>query len=666
MRAAVRWGVPVFVIAAGAAGLVSAEDVPSTRRKYPTVEEVESRRAGEPVPASSIVGGAATAGLVTGPQLVYQGAIDGIGVTTGHPQVYVVFWGSQWGTATPPGSTSFSNDPAGVAPRVEALLQGIGTNDELWSGVMTQYCEGVPAGTQTCPVDAPHVGYPTGGALAGIWNDIVAPAPADASGPQIAAEAIAAAAHFGNTTPASNRSAQYVVVSPTGTHPDGFNAGGGFCAWHDYVGAPTSPYGDIAYTNLPYIPDAGPSCGSNFVNAGAAGALDGVTMVEGHEYAETITDQNPAGGWIDQGRQENADKCTWIRSGPGRSQNVAFATGTFAMQTTWSNDGRACLVSHAIWGVPGLPDDFGFDLEPRSGFAVPGDAAVTELTSVTATGNPQTIDLSASDLPPDSTVSFAPATMSSDGTSTLTVQTSSTTPNGQYPITITATGASATHSLTFVVVVGPVPPPLQNGVAVTGISGIAGSDQYWQIDIPPGFHTTDFTLAGGTGDADMYLQEDLLPTDSDFLCGSVSPGNLETCLGFDLVGRWFVRVHGSADFTGAALRVTSTNPGRMISGQIMYDVSGTAGSQTYYWVRVLPAVPARLLKFSITHLTGDADLYGRYFSFPSPFVGVCKPPRPGRHGESCTIRTPSPGIWYFGVYGVTDYSGVKVKAKVRY
>ena len=44
--------------------------------------------------------------------------------------------------------------------------------------------------------------------------------------------------------------------------------------------------------------DAGASCGANFVNAGSGGALDGVTIVEGHEYAETLSDQNPGGGWI--------------------------------------------------------------------------------------------------------------------------------------------------------------------------------------------------------------------------------------------------------------------------------------------------------------------------------------------------------------------------------
>jgi serine protease len=167
-------------------------------------------------------------------------------------------------------------------------------------------------------------------------------------------EAIKAASHFGNSNASSNRYAQYVILSPSGTHPDGFNTpNGGFCAWHDwngdpYVGAPSS-VGDIAFTNMPYVLDLGASCGQNFVNSGAAGTLDGFSIVNGHEYSETITDQNPAGGWTSfSSGQENADECAWISSGQGASANVVMGTGTFAMQSTWSNDTNRCDISHPI------------------------------------------------------------------------------------------------------------------------------------------------------------------------------------------------------------------------------------------------------------------------------------------------------------------------------
>jgi serine protease len=293
--------------------------------------------------------------------LNYGGGIDGIGVTTGQEKVYLVFYGAQWGTQSTnaSGDVTLSGDPSGEAPYLQELFKGLGTNGELWSGVMTQYCDGVAAGAQSCPAsNTQHVAYPSGSVLAGVWVDESAASPAQATPFQLGTEAVSAAAHFGNTTAAANRDAQYDIISPTGTHPDGFNtASGAFCAWHDWNGDPfvgvTSPYGDIAFTNMPYVTDLGASCGENFVNAGSAGLQDGISIVNGHEYAETITDQNPAGGWTDSTGAENADKCAWITPGTsGGSFDLTLATGTFAMQTTWANDGAggadACEASHPI------------------------------------------------------------------------------------------------------------------------------------------------------------------------------------------------------------------------------------------------------------------------------------------------------------------------------
>lgn len=319
--------------------------------------------ANRPVHPGLAVGKATAATVATGPQtLSYNGGVNGIGVTSGTPRVYLVFWGSQWGSSGTDanGYTTLSGDPNNAAPYMQKWIKGLGTNGELWSGVMTQYCDGplVAKGATSCPAGAPHVGYPTGGGvLAGVWVDTSAAAPSAATGNQIGAEAVKAAAHFGNTTAASNRYVQYVIMSPTGTKPDGFNTpNGGFCAWHDYTGDTTlsggavnSPYGDIAFTNMPYVTDMGTSCGQSSVSS----VLDGFSIVGGHEYAETVTDQNPAGGWINQtgsasNGQENGDECAWISSGQGATALVAMSTGSFAMQSTWSNDTNRCDLSHPI------------------------------------------------------------------------------------------------------------------------------------------------------------------------------------------------------------------------------------------------------------------------------------------------------------------------------
>jgi hypothetical protein len=372
--------------------------------------------------------------------LNYGGGIDGIGVTTGPQKVYLVFYGSQWGTqgTNSNGDVTLSGDPSGLAPYVQEFMKGLGTGGELWSGVLTQYCDGVAVGAQTCPSsNTQHVGYPTGGALAGVWVDESTASPQTASGHQLGVEAVNAAAHFGNTTAAANRLAQYVIISPHGTNPDNYQTQG-FCAWHDYNGDSTlsggpvsSPYGDIAFTNLPYIPDAGASCGANFVNSN--GPLDGVSIVEGHEYAETSTDQNPPGGWTDSSGAENGDKCAWITPGTsGGSFDLSTGHGTFAVQTTWGNDGNSgagtCEASHAIVTNPG--GNTVTVTNPGNQTGTVGTAVSLQIHA-TDSASGQTLTYSATGLPAglsiNSSSGLISGTPTTAGTSSVTVTAKDTT-----------------------------------------------------------------------------------------------------------------------------------------------------------------------------------------------------------------------------------------------
>jgi serine protease len=389
----------------------------------------------------------------TANDLTYGGGIAGVGVTTGKPRVYLVFWGSQWGTRGTKvvgGNTydTYSGDAKGMAPDLEAFFTGLGSNGETWSGVATEYCQGVAVGTVSCPNNVPHVGYPTGGAFAGAWEDTSTTAPHAATAAQLATEAENAASHFGNTTQASNANVQYFIVSPTGTQPDGFNTpSGNFCAWHDYtgdtsLGSVSQPNGMIAFTNMPYVTDLGASCGQNFVNAGAAGTLDGVTIVGGHEYTETITDQFPAGGWTDSRGYEIGDKCAWISSGQGAAQNITLASGTFAIQSMWANDfnggSGGCEVSHPIFSSNTVTVT-----SPGNQTSTDGTAITPLQVGATDSAAGQTLSFSATGLPAG--LSISPAGVIS-GTPTATVL------NGSVTVTATdTTGASGNATFTWTV-----------------------------------------------------------------------------------------------------------------------------------------------------------------------------------------------------------------------
>jgi serine protease len=303
----------------------------------------------------------------TGQQtLSYGGGVDGIGVQSGHSKVYLVFYGTQWGTkgTDANGNATFSGDSAGAAQAAQNMFKGIGTNGETWSAELTQWCDGagVATGATSCPANANFIPYQSGGVLSGVWYDNAAASPSGATGHQLGVEAVNAAAHFGNTTAASNRDAYYVILSPHGTNPDNYQSPTqGYCAWHDWNGdttltggAASSPYGDIAFSNQPYNIDMGSSCGVGFVNS--PGTLDGWTMTLGHEWHEMMSDQNPAGGWTNHvsgssyNGQENSDECAWLKPGTtGGAANVSFGSfGTYAEQASWSNDTNSCAITHAI------------------------------------------------------------------------------------------------------------------------------------------------------------------------------------------------------------------------------------------------------------------------------------------------------------------------------
>jgi serine protease len=279
-----------------------------------------------------------------------------VGVTNAKVKVYLVFYGSQWGTQSTNanGDATFSGDPDGGAPVAQEMFKGIG-GGELWSADLTQWCQGITSGSSSCPTGtaaSSFVPYMSGGVLAGVWEDNTVASPATASGHQLALEAIKAAQHFGNTTPASNRYAYYVILSPHGTNPDSYQ--GQYCAWHDWNGdttltggAASSSVGDLAFSNQPYNMDSGAGCGVGFVNS--PGTLDGWTMTLGHEWHETMSDQFPAGGWTANSGEENSDECAWIAAGSaGGAANVSMGTGTFTEQASWSNDTNNCAISHAI------------------------------------------------------------------------------------------------------------------------------------------------------------------------------------------------------------------------------------------------------------------------------------------------------------------------------
>ncbi len=188
-----------------------------------------------------------------------------------------------------------------------------------WLNSVTQYTQSGGA----------HAGN-TGSIFQGSYVDSTSsPLPAVTQS-QLAAEAAKAAAHYGDYS----ASAAYVVVTPHNVTTPGFKVQ--FCAYHSTTTAANGA--TIAWTFMPYIPDAGTSCGQGSVNS--PGTLDGVTIVGGHEQGETESDPQPSTGWVDASGAENGDKCAWT----GLENNPT--TGGYPTQPLWSNSNNGCVQSY--------------------------------------------------------------------------------------------------------------------------------------------------------------------------------------------------------------------------------------------------------------------------------------------------------------------------------
>jgi hypothetical protein len=262
-------------------------------RIYPTREVVDAFRLTE-------AGQRAT--QATSPLLYNGGPIQTA------PHMYVVFWGSSWNTST--------GDPQGVASRMKSFLSIIGGSS--WLNSVTQYTQSGGA----------HVGN-AAGSFIGSYVDTTSSPPSRPSQSQMAAEAAKAAAKYGDYT----ANAAYIVALPHGIRPSGF--GTQYCAYHSST---TAAGHTIAWTNDPYLPDVGASCGAGSVNN--PGTLDGVSIVFGHEQGETETDPFPNSGWLDSSGAENGDKCAWVSL-----ENNPNAGG-YPTQPLWSNANNGCVQSY--------------------------------------------------------------------------------------------------------------------------------------------------------------------------------------------------------------------------------------------------------------------------------------------------------------------------------
>jgi len=124
---------------------------------------------------------------------------------------------------------------------------------------------------------------------------------------------------------------------------------------------------------------------------------------------------------------------------------------------------------------------------------------------------------------------------------------------GDWHLALVGYSAFSGVALQAEVAQGEVDEPL---LSASPLAGSTGTELRWTVELPEGREGLSVQLAGGVGDADLYVRHGAEPTTSAFDCRPYVGGNDELCT-FEApaAGTWHLMVRGYQSFGDAALTV---------------------------------------------------------------------------------------------------------------
>jgi hypothetical protein len=216
----------------------------------------------------------------------------------------------------------------------------------------------------------------------------------------------------------------------------------------------------------------------------------------------------------------------------------------------------------------------------------------------------------------------------------------------------------------------PPPPPtdgteLTSGVAASVPATSTGQTRLYKISVPAGSTRLTVVSGGGSGDADLYVRFNQVPTTSANDGASEGSTNSESItINNPQTGTYYVLVNAWAAISGVSLTATVTGGqgGNVLqNGVPVTGLSGATGSTVTYTFTV-PAGASRAT-FKISGGSGDADLYVRFGAPPTTTQYDGRPYLDGNN-ETWSRNAPSAGTWYVMVRGYRSFSGVSLVASV--
>lgn len=212
---------------------------------------------------------------------------------------------------------------------------------------------------------------------------------------------------------------------------------------------------------------------------------------------------------------------------------------------------------------------------------------------------------------------------------------------------------------------GDEPTPLANGVPVTGIAGTPQSETFFMIEVPANQLELEIAMSGGTGDADIYIRRDALPTAGQWDYRPYLIGNNEAVtIDTPTAGTYYIMIRGYTAYAGVTLVATYTPIGNVIveltNGTAVTGIADGAGGEKMYSIEV-PA-GQDYLEITIAGGTGNCDLYVKQGAQPTPSSWDYRPYLSGNE-ETVYVEAPDAATWYIMLRARQDYAGVTLRAK---
>jgi hypothetical protein len=108
---------------------------------------------------------------------------------------------------------------------------------------------------------------------------------------------------------------------------------------------------------------------------------------------------------------------------------------------------------------------------------------------------------------------------------------------------------------------GPVVVTLQNGIALGGQTGAAGSETVYKLEVPAGARSLVIRTFGGTGDVSLYVKAGGVPTTTAYDAQSVHVGNAESVtVARPVAGTYYLKLVGVKTYVGVSVQGSYTVP----------------------------------------------------------------------------------------------------------